>query len=213
MSDTRAESLTNKLRKEFGNVPSWRVSSTQECLDAQYSHWHIRLMYCERANDYNRYGPIARTEYKMCKKDIGELSEISLDTMKGWVARDRLNGFEIKARYQQLFDEKQPNVRKAKKLLGELRRDEGDCRMVGELRVRGWIENGFDVEVIKQRYRRQMVEAKLFCRAEALRYHLEDELHHSDVASVPDIRDRCRDFDDEQVFAYYRDKESNLPQG
>ena len=170
-------------------------------------------MYCERANDYNRYGPIARTEYKMCKKDIGELSEISLDTMKGWVARDRLNGFEIKARYQRLFDEKQPNVCKAKKLLAELRRDEGDCRMVGELRVRGWIESGFDVEVIKQRYRRQMVEAKLFCRAEALRYHLEDELHHSDVASVPDIRDRCRDFDDEQVFAYYRDKESNLPQG
>jgi len=108
-------------------------------------------MYCERANDYNRYGPIARTEYKMCKKDIGELSEISLDTIKGWIARDRLNGFEIKA--------------------------------------------------------------KLFCRAEALRYRLEDELHHSDVASVPDIRDRCRDFDDEQVFAYYRDKESNLPQG
>jgi hypothetical protein len=130
-------------------------------------------MYCERANDYNRYGPIARTEYKMCKKDIGELSEISLDTIKGWIARDRLNGFEIKARYQQLFD----------------------------------------VEVIKQRYRRQIVEAKLFCRAEALRYRLEDELHHSDVASVPDIRDRCRDFDDEQVFAYYRDKESNLPQG
>ncbi|CAN9096409.1 unnamed protein product [Alternaria alternata] len=151
MSDTRAESLTNKLRKEFGNVPSWRVSSTQECLDAQYSHWLIRLMYCERANDYNRYGPIARTEYKMCKKDIGELSEISLDTIKGWIARDRLNGFEIKARYQQLFDEKQPNVRKAKKLLAELRRDEGDCRMVGELRVRGWIESGFDVEVIKQR--------------------------------------------------------------
>ncbi|CAN9081771.1 unnamed protein product [Alternaria alternata] len=87
----------------------------------------------------------------MCKKDIGELPEISLGTIKGWIARDRLNGFEIKARYQQLFDEKQPNVRKAKKLLAELRRDEGDCRMVGELRVRGWIESGFDVEVIKQR--------------------------------------------------------------
>ncbi|CAI9637359.1 unnamed protein product [Alternaria burnsii] len=206
MSDTRAESLTIKLRKEFGNVPSWKVSSTQERLDAQYSHWLIRLMYCERANDYNRYGPIARTEYKMCKKDIGELSEVSEDTIKRWIGVDHLNGFEIKARYQQLFDDKHPNVRKAKKLLAELRRDEGDCRMVGEMRVQGWIENGFDMEVIKQRYRRQIVEAKLFCRAEALRYRLQDELHHEDVASVPDIRDRCRDLDDEQVFAYYRDK-------
>ncbi|CAN9168079.1 unnamed protein product [Alternaria alternata] len=82
MSDTRAESLAKKLRKEFGYVPGWKVSTTQQCLDAHDTHWLIKRNYCAWADDYNRFRPLAKTVHRACNKEIGELPGVTEDMIK-----------------------------------------------------------------------------------------------------------------------------------
>ncbi|CAN9098306.1 unnamed protein product [Alternaria alternata] len=201
MSDTRAESLTKKLRKEFGYVPAWKVSTTQQCLDAHHTHWLIKRIYCGSADDYNRFRPLAKMVHRACKKEIGELPEVTEDMIKHWISVNVMDDTEIKAKYQLLYDEANPNMRKAKKLLAELRRDEGGCITVGEVQVMRWFERGFDKEAIVPKYKNRIKEATLFSRAEALRFRLQEELKSTEVASVPELLGHFREnLDDNAII-------------
>jgi hypothetical protein len=212
MSD-RADVLTEKLRKEFGNVPQWGVASTQMCLDHHDSTWQIKRIYCELADDYNKFRPLARTVHRACKKEIGKLPDVTEDDIKNWILLDCLTDTQIKTIYQLKFDKAEPDMRKAKKLLAAMRRDHGDCHMVGELCVLKWIKNGLDDEAIKGKHQWHIKEAKLFHRAEALRYRLQDELNRREVVSVSEIRNRCReDLNDERIFAHYRERILDAPE-
>ncbi|CAN9168117.1 unnamed protein product [Alternaria alternata] len=121
---------------------------------------------------------------------------------------------EIKAKYRLLYDEANPNMRKAKKLLAELRRDEGDCITVGEVQVMRWFERGFDKEAIVPKYKNRIKEATLFSRAEALRFRLQEELNSTEVASVPELLGRFREnLDDNAIIRHYQDMISQTPKG
>ncbi|RYO61421.1 hypothetical protein AA0113_g6886 [Alternaria arborescens] len=206
MSDTRAESLTKKLRKEFGYVPSWKVSTTQQSLDAHNSHWQIKRFYCGWADDHNKFRPLAKMVHRACKKEIGELPEVTEDVIRKWILVGILTDTEIKAKYQLLYDEANPNMRKAKKLLAELRRDEGGCITVGEVQVLRWFKRGFDKEAIVPKYKNRIKEAALFNRAEAFRYRLQEELESTEVASIPELLGRFReDLDNNAIIRHYQD--------
>ncbi|RYN71761.1 hypothetical protein AA0117_g9212 [Alternaria alternata] len=214
MSDTRAESLTKKLRKEFGYVPWWKTSTTQQSLDAHDSHWQIKRFYCGWADEYNRFRSLAKMVHRACKKEIGELPEVTEDVIRKWILVDILTDTEIKAKYQLLYDEANPNVRKAKKLLAELRRDEGGCVTVGEVQVLRWFERGLDKEAIVPKYKNRIKDATLSSRAEALRYRLQEELESTEVASVPELLGRFReDLDDNAIVRHYQDMISQAPKG
>ncbi|KAL1801664.1 hypothetical protein ACET3X_002006 [Alternaria dauci] len=145
--------------------------------------------------------------YRACKKDIGELPDVNTETIKQWIMVDGLIDTEIKAKYQLLYDDTLPNMRKAKKLLAELRRDEGDCHKIGELRALKWIEDKFDMKDIIKSYRYHITEAKLFGRAEALRYRLQDELKCRDVPSILELRILFHNnLNDNAIAAYYLEK-------
>jgi hypothetical protein len=214
MSDTRAESLTKKLRKEFGYVPAWKVSTTQQCLDAHHTHWLIKRIYCGSADDYNRFRPLAKMVHRACKKEIGELPEVTEDVIRKWILVEGMTDTEMKAKYQLLYDEANPNMRKAKKLLAELRRDEGGCITVGEVQVMRWFERGFDKEAIVPKYKNRIKEATLFSRAEALRFRLQEELKSTEVASVPELLGHFREnLDDNAIIRHYQDMISQDPEG
>ena len=214
MSDTRAESLTKKLRKEFGYVPWWKTSTTQQCLDAHDSHWQIKRFYCGWADEYNRFRPLAKMVHRACKKEIGELPEVTEDVIRKWILVDILTDTEIKTKYQLLYDEANPNVRKAKKLLAELRRDEGGCITVGEVQGLRWFERGLDKEAIVPTYKNRIKDATLSSRAEALRYRLQEELESTEVASVPELLGRFReDLGDNAIIRHYQDMISQAPEG
>lgn len=127
---------------------------------------------------------------------------------------DILTDTEIKAKYQLLYDEANPHMRKAKKLLAELRRDEGGCITVGEVQVLRWFERGFDKEAIVPKYKNRIKNATLFSRAEALRYRLQEELESNEVATVPELLGRFReDLDDNAIVRHYQDMISQAPEG
>lgn len=214
MSDTRAESLTKKLRKEFGYVPWWNTSTTQQSLDAHDSHWQIERFYCGWVEDYNRFRPLAKMVHRACKKEIGELPEVTEDVIRKWILVEGMTDTEMKAKYQMIYDEANPNARKAKKLLAELRRDEGGCITVGEVQILRWFERGLDKEAIVPKYKNRIKDATLFSRAEALRYRLQEELESTEVASVPELLGRFReDLDDNAIIRHYRDMISQAPEG
>jgi hypothetical protein len=195
MSD-RAEKLTTKLRKEFGTAPVWNTTSTKTCLDQNDSEWNITRMYCLAIHDYSRYQPLARMLHRMCKKEIGKHPDITEDMIKRWLALDYKTDVQVRAEYQRLFDKARPEVRRSKKLLVEMRRDLGDCHMVGELHVLRWLENGLTEGDIKGKYKGAIERASLITRAEALRYRLEDEVRHKPAPSVPELLKRIRDNSD-----------------
>jgi hypothetical protein len=206
MSD-RAEQLTKKLRKGFGNVPPWKTTLTQTCLDAGDSEWDIKRMYCGMADDYNKFRPLARMVHRVCKKEIGELPGITENKIVDWIMLAHLTDAQIKVEYQLRFDKARPEVRRAKKLLVEMRRDLEDCHVVGELRILRWIEKGLSEEAVKDKYKWSIEEAKPVSRAEALQYRLQDELNHRPVASIPDLQNHFReDLDDDGIVGYYRER-------
>lgn len=206
----RAEALTKKLRKEFGNLAPWGTKMTQTCLNENLSEWNIRRLYCQGADDYSKFRTLARSVHRICKKEIGEVPDITEDQIKIWILLDYWTDDQIKVEYQRQFDKAQPNMRRAKKLLVEMRRDHGDCHMVSELRILKWIENGLDekgVKAIEDKYKGCIREAKVISRAEALQYRLQDELDHRPVASVSELRNRFREnLDDDRIVDYYRER-------
>ncbi|KAG9189097.1 hypothetical protein G6011_05965 [Alternaria panax] len=215
MTDTRAETLTKKLKKEFGHVPSWKVSSTQTLLDGGFYHWNIRRMYCGWADDYNKFRPLAKTLHRACKKDIGAVPGITEDTIKRWISVDILTDREIMAKYQLQFDQDNPKMRLAKKLLAELRRDEGECQKVSELHTLRWVEEGLheEPEAVREKYRRCIRDAKAISRAYALQYRLQDEPNGRPVASVAELQVRFHEnLDDNAIVQYYRDRVPKPPQ-
>jgi hypothetical protein len=201
MSD-RAEKLTTKLEKEFGTAPVWETTSTKICLDQSNSEWNITRMYCLAIHGYNRYQPLARMLHRACKKEIGKHPDITEDMIRRWLALDYKSDVQVRAEYQRLFDEARPEVRRSKKLLVEMRRDLGDCHMVGELHVLRWLENGLIEGDIKGKYKGAIERASLITRAEALQYRLEDEVRHKPAPSVLELLKRFRessDVDDDAI--------------
>ncbi|KAI4684370.1 uncharacterized protein J4E84_006359 [Alternaria hordeiaustralica] len=197
----RAERLTTKLKKEFGSIPEWEAEFTQSCLQAGDSDWDITRKYHLTVHDYNKNRPLARVLHRMCKEEIGECQEITEEMIWKWFALDNWTDLQVKAKYRQEFDKAQPEVRRAKKLLAEMRRDLGDCHLVGDTHVREWMKHDLREDHIRRKYEDYMREARLANRAAVLRYRLEDEVPGNFAVSDAELLERCRDNPDDNALA------------
>ncbi|CAG5139739.1 uncharacterized protein ALTATR162_LOCUS556 [Alternaria atra] len=205
----RAEQLTKKLRKEFGDVPPWKTASTQTRLDEGDSEWSITRRYYERAHDYDKFLPLARMLHRKLKKEIGQCPAITEYKIREWLALEYWTDTQVKIEYRLEFDKARPEVRRAKKLLVEMRRDLGDCHMVGDLKILGWIEYGLTDKHIKDKYQGFIVRANLVSRAEALQYRLGDEVSRRLNVSVPELLKHFDDnLDEDQIVEDYRKRTS-----
>ncbi|KAI4942784.1 hypothetical protein J4E91_009703 [Alternaria rosae] len=183
----RAKRLTTKLKKEFGSIPEREAEFTQTCLQAGDSEWDVTRKYHLTVHDYNKNRPLARVLHRMCKGEIGECQEITEEMIWKWLALDTWTDLQVKAKYQQEFNKAQPEVRRAKKLLAEMRRDLGDCHMVGELKIHGYVKLNLTEKFIRTKYRGYIERAKAIRRAEALQYRLGDEVSRELNVSVSEL--------------------------
>ncbi|KAI4620795.1 hypothetical protein J4E83_005156 [Alternaria metachromatica] len=192
MSDA-AKALTIKLRNELGNLPPWKIATTQECMDKGETTWLIKKKYCGQAAEYNQFRPLARSVHRQCRREIGKFPDITVDVIKGWIAEKYWDDTEVKAEYQRQFYKAHPEIRRAKKLLAELRRDLGDCHLVDEQNVLKWVKKNLTDKRVEDKYRSALDRAGPLNRAEALRYRLEDEGSDELVVSNAVILEECRD--------------------
>jgi len=204
MSDT-AEQLTNQLRQDFGDLPQWKTASTRQYMDNGGTEWSITIKYHKMAYEYHKLRLLARTVHRMCKTQIGKHPSITEGMIKKWLAEDDWTDAQVRMEYKRQFDEAQLKKRDAKKLLCEMRRDYGDCHLVGDMHVRKWMKQDLREDQIRRNYERYMREAPLANRVEALRYRLEDEVPGKFVVSDAELLKRCRDNpkDDAIVDAYW----------
>ncbi|KAI4656632.1 uncharacterized protein J4E78_006522 [Alternaria triticimaculans] len=192
MSDA-AKILTTKLRKELGNLPIWKVATTQECMDKGETTWLIKRKYCSQVDDYNRFRPLARSVHQQCRREIGKFPDVTVDVIKRWIDENYWDDAQVKAEYQRQFHKAHPEIRRAKKLLAELRRDLGDCHLVDEQNVLKWVKKNLTDKRVEDKYRSALDRAGPLNRAEALRYRLEDEGSDELVVSNAVILEECRD--------------------
>ena len=212
MSDA-AKALTTKLRNELGNLPPWKVATTQEYMDKGETTWLIKRKYCDQAAEYNQFRPLARSVHRQCRREIGKFPDITVDVIKGWIAEKYWDDTEVKAEYQRQFYKAHPEIRRAKKLLAELRRDLGDCHLVDEQNVLKWVKKNLTDESVEDKYRSALGRAGTFNRAAALRYRLEDEMPGNFVVSDAELLERCRDNPDDNAIADAYSFKSDADQG
>ena len=215
MSDA-AQILTTKLRKELGNLPTWKVATTQECMDKGETTWLIKRKYCGQAADYNRFRPLARSVHRKCRREIGKFPDITVDVIKRWIDENYWDDAQVKAEYQRQFYKAHPEIRRAKKLLAEMRRNLGDCHLVDEQNVLRWVKKNLTDKRVEAKYKGALDRAGPFNRAEALQYRLQDELNYEAVASLADLRalfegdgDGHDPLSDDEIVEIYRKQIAN----
>jgi hypothetical protein len=214
MDDTSAETLTKKLKRDFGDVPKWDIKMTQACLDAGDPLWNIRRMYCSTADDYNKFRQLARAVHRRCKKNIGKIPHITEDRIKRWIVVDGLTESQIMVDYQREFNKAYPEVRQARKLLAEMRRDLGVCNMISESNVLNSLQRNLGDKQIKENYAWHIAQGKKVTRAEALRYRLEDEVSDtlSALSNCELLKRIGEGLTDVEIVGYYQERTPKTPE-
>lgn len=205
----RATRLLTELKKAFGINPLWDAASIQTRLERNESKWDITRMYYQNMHDYSYYRPLARLLHSRCKREIGKLPTITEEMIRRWILVDYWSDVRVLAEYQKQFDEEYPNVRRAKWILAELRRDLGHCDTVGEPKILFWVENDVAEEKMRENYKAGIEHSKVLGRAKVLQYRLGDDLSRELNVPIPDLLNHFReDLTDDEIVKHYQEQAS-----
>jgi hypothetical protein len=208
----RAERLTKETRKEFGNCPRWTVASTQTRLEANDSKWDIQRKYYQAHRDYTNCRPLARILHRRCKSEIGKLPAITENMIHEWIFLEYWSDFQVMAEYQEQFDKEYPDVRRAKRVLAELRRDLGHCDTVDEQKIIFWVEKNLTDERMRSSYNIAIEQSKFISRAKALQYRLGDDVSRKLKVSIPEVQNHFRkDLTENDIVKHYQEEEASKP--